>query len=143
MKSIFINSDVILDVFAQREPFYTDSAKLLSLAEKRNVKAFTSPIVVTNIFYILRKLTTRENALESLRKLRLFIKILSVTELHVDSALSSRFKDFENAIQHFASVDHNVRFIVTRNKPDYKHSIIAVCTPTEFLEIYNSQKKAV
>ncbi len=140
MKNIFIDSDVLLDVLSKREPFYTDSAKLLSLVEIKSVKAYTSPIVISNIYYILRRLKTREIALESLRKIRLFIKIISVTETHIDKALSSKFKYFEDAIQYYASVEKKMGFIITRNKADYKESRISVCDPSEFLEIYYTHK---
>ena len=46
MKSIFIDSDVFLDVLARREPFYIDSAKLLSLAEKKSL-LYNLAVVVT------------------------------------------------------------------------------------------------
>ena len=141
MHKLFIDSDVLLDVLSRRMPFYNDSAAILTLAERKLICACTTPVVIANIFYILRKMKTKSVALESLRKLRLFINILSVTENNIDKALVSKFKDFEDAIQYFASTDNDVGFIITRNKGDYKESKISVCTPAEFLEIYNSQKK--
>lgn len=137
MQKVFIDSDVILDVFAKRYPFYTDSSVLLSLAEKKQIEAFTSPIVIANLNYILRKYKSKEFSLESLRKLRLFINIFPVKKEHVDKALSSKFNDFEDALQYFSALDQNVNFIITRNIGDYKPSKIPVCTPADFLQIYN------
>jgi hypothetical protein len=54
--------------------------------------------------------------------------------------LSSKFKDFEDALQYFAAFDGRIEFIITRNPADYKSSKISVCTPAEFLEIYHSRK---
>lgn len=136
MNKVFIDSDIILDVLARREPFYNDSSKLLSLAETKRLQAFTSPIVMANVYYILRKLTSKSFTLESLRKLRVFIKIVPVSEKHIDQALSSGFSDFEDAIQYFSSTDRHLGFIITRNKKDYKPDKISICTPSEFLKIF-------
>ena len=140
MPKVFIDSDVLLDVLARRLPFYFDSAAILSLAERKSIEAFTTSIVIANIFYILRKIKTKVIAIERLRKLRIFISIIFVTENIIDKALVSNFKNFEDAIQYFASSDNELGFIITRNKADYKQRKITVCTPTEFLEIVNSQK---
>ena len=84
---------------------------------------------------------SKKIALESLRKLRVFINILSVTENQIDKALSSKFKDFEDAIQYFASSNNEIGHIITRNKADYKQSKFSVCTPTKFLKLYNAGRK--
>ena len=140
MLKIFTDSDVILDVLAKRDPFYNNSSEVLSLVENKKIIAFTSPIVIANIFYILRKLKSKEFALESLRKLKLFMKVIPVEETHIDKALAAGFKDFEDAIQYYASMDKKLEFIITKNKEDYKLSKISVCTPAEFLNIYYSGK---
>ncbi len=141
MHKIFVDSDVLLDVLARRLPFYNDSAAILTLADRKLIHVYTTPVIIANIFYILRKMKTKVFALESLRKLRIIINILSVTENNIDKALMSKFNDFEDAIQYFASIENNLEFIITRNKKDYKESKISVCTPGEFLEIFNSQRK--
>jgi len=138
MRGAFVDSDVILDVLAARAPFYEASSKLLSMAELGHFHAFSSPIVFANLNYILRKIRSKTFALESLRKLRSFIRILPVAESHIDKALSSNFTDFEDALQYFSACDGNLDFIVTRNKQHFKPSKIAVCTPTEFLKIFHS-----
>ncbi len=137
MYRLFIDSDVLLDVFAKREGFYSDSAGLLSLVETKKIRAYTSPIVIANLFYILRKIKSKRIAIESIRKLRLFIGVLPVTESHIDKALASKFKDFEDAIQYFVSSDNGIEYIIMRNKADYKQSSILVCTPAEFLELFH------
>ena len=139
MHRIYIDSDVLLDVFAKREPFYEDSALVLSLAAEKSIEAFITPIVAVNVIYILRKLRSQDIAITNIRKLRTIVKILPVTSDHVDKALSSKFKDFEDALQYFAALEGQIGFIITRNTADYKPSKISVCTPAEFLKIYHSQ----
>ena len=132
---LFIDSDIILDVFAKREPHYHHSALTLSLAEAQKVQAFTSPLVFANIYYVLRKLRSKNYALKSLRKLRIVIDVLPIEDKHVDEALNSSFTDFEDAIQHYVAMSGQVDYIITRNKSDYKSSKIPVCTPHEYLSM--------
>ena len=57
-----------------------------------------------------------------------------MAEAEIQSALSSSFKDFEDAIQHFAAkAEGGITAIVTRNKGDYSVSEIPVLSPEEFL----------
>jgi predicted nucleic acid-binding protein len=139
MRKVFVDSDVLLDVLAKRMPFYADSAAILTLAERKLIRAFTTPIVIANIFYILGRMQSKLAARENIRKLRLFIKILPVTEDDIDKALASRFNDFEDAIQYFASMNNNVEFMITRNQGGFKGSKISVYNPAEFLKAYHLQ----
>ena len=137
---LFLDSDVILDVFATREPFYAHSAMVLSLAEANEIIACTSPLTFANIQYILRKHKSKSYALQSLQKLRLLIKVTVISESHIDQALNSTFTDFEDAIQYYSALSEDVNFIVTRNKKDYKQSTISVCSAEEYLAIHTATK---
>jgi len=141
MHKIFIDADIFLDVFAKRDPFYFHSARLLTQVEKKRIKGYTSPIVFANLHYILRKLTSKDYAWQSLRKLRIIVQVCSVGEKHIDQALNSEFSDFEDAIQYYAASSGKVNYIITRNKEDYRHSLIAVYTPEEYLAIIESSEE--
>ncbi len=141
MPKIYIDSDIILDVFAKRGEFYPVSAKLLSYAEKKRVAAFTTPLAFANIYYVLRRMKSKEYALQSLRKLRILVNVLSLDQKHTDQALNSHFTDFEDALQYYSARSKKLDYIITRNKKDCKHSAIIVCTPEEFLAILDSKKQ--
>jgi predicted nucleic acid-binding protein len=134
MKKVFIDSDIILDLLAKREPNYIYAAKLFTLIDKQNIKGFTSPIVFANLHYLLRKNTSNSSALKSLRKLKTLINILPVDERVIEQSLSSDFTDFEDAIQYFTAINNGISIILTRNKADYKMSKIPVATAEEYLK---------
>jgi len=140
MHRIFIDCDVILDIFTKREPFYYHSARLLAQIEKKKILGFTSSLAFANINYILRKQKTKSYALQTLRKLRIIIGVLSVSDKHVDQALNSNFSDFEDALQFYSTKSGRINAIITRNKKHYKPSTIAVFTPKEYLAIAESGK---
>ena len=101
---------------------------------KGEVEIYLSPLIFSNLFYILRKMTTRPKAGETLKKLRSLIHILPIDDKIIDQALHSEFPDLEDAIQYFTALDNNIPILITRNKRDYKLSAISVNTAAEFLD---------
>ena len=131
---IFLDTDVALDHLADRQPFAEYAHRLLALAETGELTVCVSSLSFSNLYFILRKLKGHANALALLGKLKLLARVSAVTEAEINSALSSSFKDFEDAIQHFAAkAEGGVSAIVTRNKVDYSASEIPILSPEEYL----------
>jgi len=131
---IFLDTDVALDHLANRQPFAEYAHRLLALAEIGELTVCLSALSFSNLYYILRKLKGHADALSLLGKLKLLVRVTAVTETEIQSALSSGFKDFEDAIQHFAAkAEGEVSVIITRNKGDYSASEIPVLSPDAFL----------
>ena len=131
---IFLDTDVALDHLADRQPFAEYAHRLLALAETGELTVCVSSLSFSNLYYLLRKLKGHDAALVLLGKLKQLVHVSAVGEAQIESALSSGFKDFEDAIQHFtAKAEGGVSAIVTRNKADYFASEIPVLSPEEFL----------
>ena len=138
MGKIFIDSDIILDLFAKREPFYPYAADLFSLVEKGIIKAYVSPIIMVNLHYVLRKLKNKDQAIKALHKLKLLVKILPVNEKVIELALASDFTDFEDAIEYYTARGTGIKYFLTRNKKDYKKADITIMSAEEYLELLKS-----
>jgi len=134
-KKVFIDSDIILDLLAERESFYDDAAKIFTLAHEKKIELFTTVVVVANVFYILRKIKGNDGAKKQLRDLRLLVRILPINENNVDMALSSKFSDFEDGLQYFTVKENNIMTIITRNIEDYKVKDIVIQTSNEYLRM--------
>lgn len=131
---IFLDTDVTLDHLADRQPFAEYAHRLLALAETGKITACVSSLSFSNLYYILRKLNGHADALALLGKLKLLVRVSAVSEAEIQAALSSKFTDFEDAIQHFAAkAEGSVSAIITRNKSDYSASEMPVLSPDEFL----------
>jgi len=136
LKSLFFDTDVILDVSIAREININDSVKILNLVEEGVCKGYTSTIIFSNTYYVQRKLIGHDISINFLKKLRLLLNVLNVDDLIIQKALESEFKDFEDAIQYFTAKEHGIDCIITRNVGDYiNHSFLPVYTPTEALKI--------
>ncbi len=137
MDKIFIDSDIILDLVQEREHFL-DAMHLFTLIEENKVKGFVSPLIFSNLFYILRKQESNKFALNVLVKLKALLHILTIDDKIIELALSSGFKDFEDAIQYYSALEANLDYLITRNKEDYKKSVLIICNAKEYLAIRSS-----
>jgi predicted nucleic acid-binding protein len=127
---IFLDTDVALDHLADRQPFAEYAHRLLALAETGELTVCVSSLSFSNLYYILRKLKGHADALSLLGKLKLLVRVSAVGDSEIQSALASSFKDFEDAIQHFAArAEGGISAIVTRNQADYSASGIPVLSP--------------
>ena len=133
MNKIFVDTDVILDLLARRIPHFHFSAVLFTFAEMKKLELYTTPLIIANTFYILRKQLGNESAKNALRKLRILLHIIDSTESIIDKALNSDFSDFEDAIQYYTTLEYGIPVILTRNIRDYKKASIVVQTPESYL----------
>ncbi len=134
MTKLYIDSDIILDLLLKRND-YDNAAGLMTKIDRKKYKAYTTPLVIANIHYIMTKFGGKKKSIKNLRKLRKIISILSIDEEIVDEALLSDNTDFEDAIQYITSEKNDIDFIITRNKGDFKNSNVPVLNADEFLRI--------
>ena len=138
MKNILIDTDVILDFFLDREPFSENAAKILSLCEKKEIIGFVTPVIVSNVYYLLSQKGKQEKVIEKLKILLSLLEILIIDKNSIMVALDSDFKDFEDALQNYAAeINGKIDIIVTRNTKDYKKSELGIMNPEEFLKSIN------
>jgi len=129
-----IDTDVILDLFFDRKPFSDYSAQILTLCETRLVNGFITPVICSNLYYLLRQTAPHEKVIDKLRLLLSIIDVLIMNKEVVVQALNSGFTDFEDALQSFsASMEGNIDAIITRNIKDFKNSNIGAMTPENYL----------
>ncbi|MBD2304998.1 PIN domain-containing protein [Chroococcidiopsis sp. FACHB-1243] len=133
MRRVLFDSDVLLDVLAQRQPFVVASARALNMVTQPQVQGYVSGHAVTNIFYILRRHVGSEAARELLSRLLQHIQVVSVTDEVIRSALQSSITDFEDAVTSEAASAAGVEIIVTRNTSDFAASSVPAVMPEEFL----------
>lgn len=139
MNKVLIDTDVILDFLFDRKPFSDDASKILSLCESKQIQGFVTSIMLSNIYYLLRKTAKHEKVTESLKMLMSILDIVTTDKTCVLDALNSEFKDFEDALQNFsAENDKEIKIIITRNNKDYKSSNLSIMEPEIYLKTFNS-----
>jgi predicted nucleic acid-binding protein len=134
MKNIFLDTNIVLDLLAYRMPFYTEAAKLFSLADKKQLKLSISALCIADSNYILSKQHPEMEVRKVLRNFKVLVNVLPLDEKISELALNSDFKDFEDAIQYFTAIENGQELIITRNQQDFKESKIPVMTAGEFIK---------
>ena len=134
MDRIFVDSDIILDLLSGRQPYYDAAAELFSLADEGAVKLFVSSLSFSNVHYILSRQYHGDQARKMLLKFKTLVSILSVNEKTIELALSSEFKDFEDAIQYYTAIESKIETLVTRNLKDFRKAEISVLTAEHYLK---------
>ena len=135
MKKVLIDTDVILDFFFDRAPFSENAAQVLSLCEKKVIIGYITPVILSNVYYLLAQKGKQEKVIERLKALVSFLEILTVDKNAIINALNSDFKDFEDALQNYSAEQNGtINTIITRNTKDYKKSKIGILTPEDFLK---------
>jgi predicted nucleic acid-binding protein len=135
MTSLFFDTNVIIDFLTDRKPFAEDSAAIFDLVDKKIIKGYVSAISFTNIYYMLRKVSTHEKVIRQLSDFSEIMNIINTSSIQLNYALKSDFSDFEDAIQYYSAIEiPGLKAIITRNVKDFKVRDIAIMTPKEFLE---------
>ncbi len=139
MKKVLIDTDVILDFFFDRQPFSENAAKVFSLCETQEIKGFVTPVIISNVYYLLRQTAKHEKVIEKIKLLISITDILVIDKAVILRALNSDFKDFEDALQNYAAeTDTKIDLILTRNLKDFRSSNLAIMTPDGFMKIQNA-----
>ncbi len=133
---IFVDSDVVIDFFTDREPHANPASELFELNEIGNVKLYVSTVSINNIYYIVRKFLGHKKTLEVVEILTEMTEIVGTTKKEILQALKNKFTDYEDSVQYSSALTiKDLDVIITRNIKDYRNSSIAVMTPLNFLKM--------
>ena len=134
MKTLFIDTNIVIDLLAKREPFYEEAAKLFSLADKNKINLIVSSLTFANTNYILSKMTNSTTAREILTKFKVLVTVAALNDKIIELALNDKsFSDFEDGLQYYTAMENEADIIITRNLKDFKNSIIPVITAQTYL----------
>ena len=140
--NLFIDSDVIIDFFTDREPYVNPATEIFELNGQGTVKLYVSAISIINIYYVVRKFLGHRKTLEVVESLTEMTEIIGTTKTEIIQALKNDFSDYEDSVQYSsAKTIKGLDAIITRNIKDYRNSTIAVMTPLNFLKMKDKNKK--
>ena len=133
MDKILVDTNIIIDLLSKREEFYKEAQELFTLADQNKVKLYISSLTIANTHYLLARNNKLDEARKILIKFKVLVKVLPMDDKILELALVSDFKDFEDAIQYHTALENDLDIIITRNKKDFKSSVLPVFTANEFL----------
>ena len=122
--------------FLEREPHYTNSRTVLTLLDDNGFHGFITATIVVNVFYHVEKYRGRDLAFACTENLlsNPDLAVFGIDKSILTAALKSGMTDFEDAVQAEAARLAGLDFIVTRNKRDFRSTLVPATSPEELLE---------
>ena len=141
MIKVFVDTNIIIDLLAERRPFIKLAVDLFLLEESHQIQLYTSSHSICTIHYLLKKYMEEKTLREVILKLLNKMQVVPVDIDILKMGLRSIHRDFEDSIQIYsASRIENIKCIVTRNIKDYKHSEIPTYSLDDFFNVYKFSK---
>lgn len=134
IRKVFLDTNVIIDLIINREPFVKEAEEIFIAKDKYNYEVIVSALTIANLAYSIDRLKKKPHG--PIAKLLPLIKIVSLTSSIIDETVVSIFDDFEDGLQHSSALAAKADVIVTRNEKDFKHSLVPVLSPQEFLDLF-------
>ncbi|MEO6166826.1 MAG: PIN domain-containing protein [Chitinophagales bacterium] len=137
MKKVFVDTNILIDLIADRKPFSKFAIEIFSKAEAKKIKLYTSSHAFATTHYLLKKYLEEKKLREILFSLLEYLQIIPVDLDIIKRGLRSKHKDFEDAIQIICACSiENMDCIVTRNIKDFRNAEVPVLTPDEAVNIF-------
>ncbi|MCH8524653.1 MAG: PIN domain-containing protein [Balneolales bacterium] len=130
---IFLDTNVVIDLLGEREPFYESAARLATLAEKKHLQMSVSALTWPTVFYILSRYESGDSVRKKITLFKSIITTIDLTDRDINLGLASTFRDFEDALQYYGALQAGCSVFITRNVKDYASSELPVLTPDEYI----------
>ena len=138
---LLIDTNVVLDVLLQREPFCRTATAVLNLTQRDDVREYVSASAITDIYYIANKQMKDRNAVRDLlKRLLMVISVAAVSEREIQNALNLAWGDFEDSVQYSVALMNEMDGIVTRNPSDYQEANMRIWLPEQALELFANEE---
>lgn len=133
--SLWLDSDIILDWLAARQPWDAAATEIIERAVLGEWVLWISPLTLANVHHIYRKHAGATNAMAAIQTLTSMALIATMDSSHVRQAIGRGLGDFEDEMQiACASAVSGLTAIITRNLTDYANSPVLAMTAQTWLE---------
>jgi len=139
MKHIYLDTNIIIDIFAARAPHDIAAIELYRLAKENKIKIYISAESYTTIYYLLRiNKITHNKCLLLFQDLLKTTSVIATDENIINKAINIGFDDFEDGVQFIsAKTNSKISLIVTRDKKGFKKSDIPVVDASQALLMFS------
>lgn len=134
MRKVFIDTNVLVDLLLERDPWADDAAIIFSMADRKEIELLCCSLSFSTAVYLMQRMKySRKEIVTKLAIVKSLCTVTTVDGFVLDRVLQSDFPDLEDAMQHYSALAAGAEVIVTRNVKDYAAAGLPVMTPGEFL----------
>lgn len=133
-----VDTNVVLDALASREPRAKEARDLLFLAACGKLDLSLSGSTITDIYYLVNRYVThdRRKSVEVVDTLMQSLTVVNVGMRECLFAAHSPIVDYEDAVVAEAAKSAGLEYIVTRNLDDYAQGEVPAISPHDYLAMH-------
>jgi predicted nucleic acid-binding protein len=134
---LFLDANIIVSILNKEYPLFTYASRILSLADNKRYKIFTSPVCLAIAFYFAEKKHSTQLAKQ---KIALLVSKINITDVGKETILlalqNKKVNGFEDGIEYYSAEKSKCEVIITEDVNDYYFSKIEVLNAKDFFEKY-------
>lgn len=132
---VFVDTNILIDYVCARKDYCAIAERLFISGLCDEHKLIISDLSYVNTFYVGHQYGySKEDLLNVLQKVESFCETAEMNSDVLHAALYSGWKDFEDSMQYHSAIASMAECIITRNKKDFKSSLIPVLSIEELLD---------
>ena len=132
---IFLDANILVSVLNKEYPLFSNTARILSLADNKKFTVLTSPVCLAIAFYFAEK---KSGTPLAKKKIEILFNKLSITDIGKKEVLQSlqnkKVNDFEDGLEYYAAINSSCDVIITEEISDFYFSSIPVFNSKAFIE---------
>jgi len=97
MRHYFLDTNVVLDFLARREPFAREALQLFRAGLEQRIRLYVASLSFSTVYYLLRKASNRQQARELVRQLAQLVTVVAVDAQVVRQAIAGPISDSDYA----------------------------------------------
>ncbi len=132
---VLIDTNIVLDLLLDRTPHSIYAAKLFAMVETGEVSGYVCATAVTTVHYLATKASGKRKAKTHLSKLLSLVEIAPVGRAVLESAMTSKVTDYEDAVVCEAALLVDADAVVTRDRKHFKSAPLPVYTSEEVVRL--------
>lgn len=136
--TILVDTNVIMDIFTRREPFYTASAGVWATVENGLVDGLIAAHSITTLFFLVERYTNYQQAVLAINDLLRVFRVAPIDQNVIMQAMALNWHDFEDAVQVCAAIGAGGHYIISRDATGFSGAGLPVLSPTDMLQLLNA-----
>jgi predicted nucleic acid-binding protein len=139
--SCLLDTNVLLDVVLEREPWVEDATALLDAVAKGHATGYVAGHAIPTVYYVVTRNRDRAAAATATSDLLDLLTVVPLDDAAFQRALGLGLPDFEDAAQAAACLLVGADCLVTRNPKDYRGAPVTLRSAGEALALLGSAEK--
>ncbi len=135
---VLIDTNVLLDYFGRRMPFFSAWEKLRAMEAFGDAELWAAPQSFADVFYILNKKVNAADLQDAFVESLDFINVCNVGKAEVAEACTRSWDDYEDCLIALSAENIDAAYLLTRDRNGFQHSKVPALSPNEFFAMLES-----